>query len=102
MVHVAVNKYDFEQNQHFRVRFWGGVGGHQKAYAVYAFINVDNCERPLRFTRTTQKVGNICDPSGRNQSHVGRVRFPLRAKMHGRAHIITDSCFIAFITFKIC
>ena len=25
MVHVAVNKYDFEKNQHFRVRFWGGV-----------------------------------------------------------------------------
>ena len=24
-----------------------GEGGHQKAYAVYAFINVDNCERPL-------------------------------------------------------
>ena len=42
----------------------------------------------------------ICDPSGRNQSHVGRVHFPLRAEMHGRAHI-TDSCFIAFITSKI-
>ena len=37
-----------KKNQHFRVRFWGGGGGHQKAYAVYAFINVDNCERPLR------------------------------------------------------
>ena len=47
------------------------------------------------------QVTLICDPSGRNQSHVGRVRFPLRAKMHGRAHI-TDSCFIAFITSKIC
>ena len=46
MVHVAVNKYDFEKNQHFRVGGEGG-GGHQKAYAVYAFINVDNCERPL-------------------------------------------------------
>ena len=44
---------------------------------------------------------DICDPSGRNQSHVGRVRFPLRAEMHGRVHI-TDSCFIAFITSKIC
>ena len=43
----------------------------------------------------------ICDPFGRNQSHVGRVRFPLWAEMHGRAHI-TDSCFIAFITSKIC
>ena len=42
-----------------------------------------------------------CDPSARNQSHVGRVRFPLRAEMHGRGHI-TDSCFIAFITSKIC
>ena len=41
------------------------------------------------------------DPSARNQSHVGRVRFPLRAEMHGRGHI-TDSCFIAFITSKIC
>ena len=49
MVHVAVNKYDCEKNQHFRVRFWGGGGGHQKAYAVYAFINVDNCERPLNY-----------------------------------------------------
>ena len=46
-------------------------------------------------------VFDMCDPSGRNQSHVGRVRFPLRAEMHGRAHI-TDSCFIAFITSKIC
>ena len=27
--------------------FGEGEGGHQKAYAVYAFINVDNCERPL-------------------------------------------------------
>ena len=42
-----------------------------------------------------------CDPSARNQSHVGRVRFPLRAEMHRRGHI-TDSCFIAFITSKIC
>ena len=28
--------------------FGEGGGGHQKAYAVYAFINVDNCERSLR------------------------------------------------------
>ena len=27
--------------------FGKGGGGHQKTYAVYAFINVDNCERPL-------------------------------------------------------
>ena len=45
---------------------------------------------------TYTQVFQICDLSGRNQSHVGRVRFPLRAEMHGRAHI-TDSCFIAFI-----
>ena len=44
---------------------------------------------------------HICDPSSRNQSHVGRVCFPLWAEMHGRGHI-TDSCFIAFITSKIC
>ena len=41
------------------------------------------------------------DSSARNQSHVGRVRFPLRAEMHGRGHI-SDSCFITFITSKIC
>ena len=32
--------------------FGEGGGGHQKAYAVYAFINVDNCERPLTLTLT--------------------------------------------------
>ena len=28
--------------------FGEGGGDHQKAYAVYAFINVDNCERPVK------------------------------------------------------
>ena len=38
-----------KKNQHFRAYAFGeGGGGHQKAYALYAFINVDNCERPLR------------------------------------------------------
>ena len=45
MVHVAVNKYDLEKINILEYAF--GEGGHQKAYAVYAFINVDNCERPL-------------------------------------------------------
>ena len=48
MVHVAVNKYDFEKINILEYAFGEGGGGHQKAYAVYAFINVDNCERPLR------------------------------------------------------
>ena len=48
MVHVAVNKYDLEKiNILESYAFGEGGGGHQKAYAVYAFINVDNCERPL-------------------------------------------------------
>ena len=47
MVHVAVNKYDFEKINILEYAFEEGGGGHQKAYAVYAFINVDNCERPL-------------------------------------------------------
>ena len=42
MVHVAVNKYDFEKIYILEYAF--GEGGHQKAYA---FINVDNCERLL-------------------------------------------------------
>ena len=46
MVHVAVNKYDFEKINILEYAFGEGGGGHQKAYAVYAFINVDNCERP--------------------------------------------------------
>ena len=55
----------------------------------------------MYFTPDFLSSETICDPSGRNQSHVGRVRFPLRAEMHGMAHI-TDSCFIAIITSKIC
>ena len=35
--------------------FGEGGGGHQKAYAVYAFINVDNCERPLRLLNMDSK-----------------------------------------------
>ena len=50
MVHVAVNKYDFEKINILEYAFGEGGGGHQKAYAVYAFINVDNCERPLSET----------------------------------------------------
>ena len=39
--------------------FGEGGGGHQKAYAVYAFINVDNCERPLSlFLDFNEKVVN--------------------------------------------
>ena len=45
MVHVAVN--DFEKINILEYAFGEGGGGHQKAYAVYAFINIDNCERPL-------------------------------------------------------
>ena len=41
MVHVAVNKYDFEKKINIlEYAFGEGGGGHQKAYAVYAFINV--------------------------------------------------------------
>ena len=36
--------------------FGEGGGGHQKAYAVYAFINVDNCERPLRLFVLKQSI----------------------------------------------
>ena len=46
MVHVVVNKYDFEKINILEYAFGEGVI-NQKAYAVYAFINVDNCERPL-------------------------------------------------------
>ena len=41
--------------------FGEGGGGHQKAYAVYAFINVDNCERPLSGLRTCVSIGRETD-----------------------------------------
>ena len=41
---------DFEKINILEYAFREGGGGHQKAYAVYAFINVDNCERPLTQT----------------------------------------------------
>ena len=49
MVHVAVNKIKMTLTKIniLEYAFGEGGGGHQKAYAVYAFINVDNCERPL-------------------------------------------------------
>ena len=40
--------------------FREGGGGHQKAYAVYAFINVDNCERPLSLHLFHTKAG-VCN-----------------------------------------
>ena len=55
MVHVAVNKYDFEKIKILEYAFGEGGGGHQKAYAVYAFINVDNCERPLSSIGSTPR-----------------------------------------------
>ena len=56
MVHVAVNKYDFEKINILEYAFGEGGGGHQKAYAAYAFINVDNCERPLIYLCTMRIV----------------------------------------------
>ena len=34
-----------------------GGGGHSKAYSMYAFINVDNCERPLNRMDSTNQAG---------------------------------------------
>ena len=39
--------------------FGVGGGGHQKAYAVYAFINVDNCERSLSKNRIANSIREI-------------------------------------------
>ena len=36
----------YKKNRQFTVRFGEG-GGHKKEYSLYAFINVDSCERPL-------------------------------------------------------
>ena len=70
--------------------------GHFEYSHVHNSVNINGRNSILHLHGSC----HICDPSGRNQSHVGRVRFPLRAEMHERAHI-TDSCFIAFITSKI-
>ena len=40
---------------------------------------------------------DICDPSSRNQSHVGRVRFPLRPEMHVRPHDTYFSVYSFFL-----
>ena len=42
MVYMTLKKINI-----LEYAFGEGGGGRQKAYAVYAFINVDNCERPL-------------------------------------------------------
>ena len=74
MVHVAVNKYDFEKINILEYAFGEGGGGHQKAYAVYAFINVDNCERPLRFLRKAIQNDMYC--SGRVEYNRERNNAP--------------------------
>ena len=66
MVHVAVNKYDFEKINILEYAFGEGGGGHQKAYAVYAFINVDNCERPLNHIAVTHTHPPVFHRRGRN------------------------------------
>ena len=35
------------KNQHLEYALGRGGGGNKKEYSLYAFINVDNCERPL-------------------------------------------------------
>ena len=47
---LLISVYDFEKINILEYAFGEGGGGHQKAYAVCAFINVDNCERPLNRT----------------------------------------------------
>ena len=72
MVHVAVNKYDFEKINILEYAFGEGGGGHQKAYAVYAFINVDNCERPLKKRHIQPKkfeTAKTCHVICRNNSY---------------------------------
>ena len=59
MVHVPVNKYDFEKINILEYAFGEGGGGQQKAYAVYAFINVDNYERPLSAIQNKSIVQNV-------------------------------------------
>ena len=50
MVHVAVNKYDLEKINILEYAFGEGEGSSKTVRcAVFAFINVDNCERPLMF-----------------------------------------------------
>ena len=46
-MNVADNNFDFDKINILEYALGEGGGGHSKAYAVYAFINVDNCERPL-------------------------------------------------------
>ena len=78
MVHVAVNKYDFEKINILEYAFGEGGGGHQKAYAVYAFINVDNCERPLSLTGITHRHTKMIKMCTSKQNyieimHIGRI-----------------------------
>ena len=45
---LLIIKNDFEKINILEYALGEEGGGRLKAYAVYAFINVDNCERPLR------------------------------------------------------
>ena len=73
MVHVAVTKYDFEKINILEYAFGEGGGSHQKAYAVYAFINVDNCERPLNWEMFSDLQSILCHTQTKCQQNMDCV-----------------------------
>ena len=83
MVHVAVNIYmTLRKINILEYAFGEGGGGHQKAYAVYAFINVDNCERPLTLMSHTMTLWErIIDNWIREIVEFGNIQFGFRKGM---------------------
>ena len=55
LINMTLNKINI-----LEYAYGEGGGGHQKAYAVYAFINVDNCERPLTYNIYVEYTHQIC------------------------------------------
>ena len=96
----AIVEKKFLKQWYIRTTAYSKVGTDQYLFVHFQAVQQSYFSKFVLVFLPSPSFPN-CDPSGRNQSHVGRVRFPLRAKMHGRAHI-SDSCFIAFITSKIC
>ena len=92
MVHVTLLlliKYcDFEKINILEYAFGEGGGGNQKAYAVYAFINVDNCERPL-----TQVVLRAITVTFTQVKKVSRLNFDAR-HCDNIAFVVSLSCNI--------
>ena len=72
----VVNIMAFKKINILEYALEGGGGGHKKEYSLYAFKNVDNCERPLKRTRKQYVKRFICH-TNHTETVIGRLKMSI-------------------------